>query len=227
VIVAIVIVIAIAAIVLFWISRKYPKQREKPDPLFKAARLWIVILFAYFLLLLFEIRNREEARKDAKWLVIIFLVLVFWYAVVSTLRNRPIPSFRLWTEFVLPNVKKYWYAEPYAGKGHFTGMIFHKSIDVEKNPEVKKYLADLGKPIDRVDVFYGQAYFTSPFHFLAVVNKFTREDVMMARPPILTIALIQKFLGEEMVSNFSPIISQYDTQMEGMQPAQQEYKVQR
>ena len=44
---------------------------------------------------------------------------------------------------------------------------------------------------------------------------------MLAKPPILTVALIQKFLGEELVSSFSPILGQYNTEAEGIQQPQQ------
>ena len=216
-------IIALAGVMLYWISKKYPATRKtKADPLFRAFYLWIVILLAYGVIVLLGIREHEDTVKDVKWLIMVLFVLILFYGIVSYYVNKPIPSYRLWQEYVLPNVKKYWGAEPYVGAGYFTGMIFHKVIDIEKSPQIKLHLADMGKVTDKLDVFYGQAFMGNVFPFLAGVNKYTGEDLILARPPILTTALIQIFLGEELVSSFTPELSKYGEQEEGIAQPQKE-----
>jgi hypothetical protein len=227
VLVAAIAVICLTGVLVFWISRKYPSRRTKADPIFKAFFVWILLVLGYGLIVLLGLRTQEDARSDVKWLILALVVLVLFYAIVSYFSGKPIPSYRLWMEYVLVDVKRFWNAEPYAGEGYFPGMIFHKVIDIEKNVRVKQYLAELGTPAEKVDVFYGMAKFGNVFNFLAVRNKYTGEDVMMARPPTLTVALIQKFLGEELVSSFAPILSQYDIQTEGVQQPTQHVEVQR
>lgn len=221
-------IVVLGAITVFWISRKYPPTRKtKAVPLYWAFVIWIMLLLGYGLIFLFGWRGQTEAKSDVKWLIIALIVLILFFAITSFFTNRPIPSFRLWREYVLVNVKKYWGAEPYVGSGYFTGMIFHKVIDLERSPTVKMYLADMGKVADKIDVFYGQAQLGNVFPFLAGVNKFTGEDLIMARPPILTTALIQTFLGEELVSSFTPELAKYTTQEEGIQQPQQQVEVRR
>ena len=208
-------IVIFGAVFLFWISRKYPPTKKtKADPLFKAFYVWIILLLGYGIIVLLGIRTQSDARRDIKWLILALIVLMVFYGIVSFFTNRPIPSYKLWKEYVLPNVKKYWGAEPYVGAGYFSGMIFHKVIDLEKNSRVKLQLADMGKVAEKIYVFYGQAYLGNIFPFLAGVNKYTGEDIILARPPILTTALIQTFLGEELVSSFTPELSKYATSEE-------------
>lgn len=200
------------AVAAYWISRKYPNKKQKADPIYKAFFVWLLLLLGYGIVVLIGIRQQQDTKGDLKWLVIALIVLVLFYAVVSYFVARPIPSYKLWMQYVLPDVKRYWNAEPYVGQGYFNGMIFHKVVDINNNQKIKQYLTELGKPAEKVDVFYGQAYFGNIFNFLAVRNKYTGEDIMLTRPPILTSVLIQKFLGEELVSSFAPALNQYDTQ---------------
>ena len=221
-------IIVLGSVFIFWISRRYPpSKKSKADPLFKAFYIWIILLLGYGIIVLLGIRNQEDAKSDVKWLIVALVVLLIFYAVVSYFTNRPISSYKLWKEYVLVNVKKYWGAEPYVGHGYFSGMIFHKVIDIERNPQVKLYLQDMGKVADKIDVFYGQAKLGNIFPFLAGVNKYTGEDIILARPPILTTALIQTFLGEELVSSFAPELSKYAVQEEGIAQPKQEVTVQR
>ena len=219
-------IVVLGALLIFWVSRKYPPaSKSKADPFFKAFYVWILLLLGYGIIVLLGIRTQEDAKSDVKWLIVALISLLVFYAIVSYFTSRPIPSYRLWKEFVLVNVKKYWGAEPYVGAGYFSGMIFHKVIELERNPRVKMYLQDSGKVADKIDVFYGQATLGNIFPFLAGVNKYTGEDLIMARPPILTTALIQTFLGEELVSSFTPELAKYDTQTEPMARPQKEVGV--
>ena len=221
-------VIVLGAVTIFWVSRKYPPtKKSKADPLFKAFYVWIILLLGYGVIVLLGIRTQDDAKSDVKWLIIALVVLLIFYGIVSYFTNRPIPSYRLWKEYVLVNVKKYWGAEQYSGSGYFSGMIFHKVIDLERNSQVKMYLQDMGKVADKIDVFYGQAQLGNIFPFLAGVNKYTGEDIILARPPILSLALIQTFLGEELVSSFAPELSKYAVQEEGIAHPQQEVTIQR
>ena len=70
-----------------------------------------------------------------------------------------------------------------------------------------------------MEVFYGQAFFANMFPFLAVRDKYTGEDLMLVKPPVLTIALMQRFLGEQVVSSFQSALDLYDT--EEHMPSQQ------
>lgn len=220
-------IIAVGAFSIFWVSRKYPPlKKNKADPLFKAFYVWIVLLLGYGVIVLLGIREQTDAKSDVKWLIVALVVLILFYGLVSFFINRPIPSHRLWKEYVLVNVKRYWGAEPYVGAGYFTGMIFHKVIDLEKNASLKMNLAEMGKIAEKIDVFYGYAHMGNIFPFLAGVNKYTGEDIIMARPPILTASLIQTFLGEELVSSFSPELSKYAGQEEGIASPRQEMAVQ-
>ena len=220
--------IIIGSLGIFWISRRYPPTRKtKADPLFKAFYVWIILLLGYGIIVLLGIRTQADAKSDVKWLIIALVVLIIFYGIVSYFVNRPIPSYKLWKQYVLPNAKKYWGAEPYAGAGYFSGMTFHKVIDLERNPSVKIYLQDSGKVAEKIDVFYGQVFMGNVFPFLAGVNKYTGEDLIMARPPILTTALIQTFLGEELVSSFTPELSKYGIEEEGIARPQQEREVMR
>mgnify|MGYP001566119487 CR=1 FL=1 len=215
-------IIVVGTVLVFWIMRRYPPvKKTKTVPLYWAFVIWIMLLLGYGIIVLLGIRTQEDAKADVKWLIISLFVLMIFFSIVSYFTNRPIPSYKLWKEYVLVNVKKYWGAEPYIGEGYFTGMIFHKVIDLEKSPQAKKYLADMGKTSEKIDVFYGNAFFGNVFPFLAGVNKYTGEDLIMARPPILTVALIQLFLGEELVSSFAPELSKYATEEEGIAHPQQ------
>ena len=221
-------IIVMSAVIIFWISRRYPPtKKSKADPMFKAFYVWIILLLGYGIIVLLGIRTQNDAKSDVKWLIVALVVLLMFYALVSFFTNRPISSYKLWKEYVLVNVKKYWGAEQYVGAGYFSGMIFHKVIDLERSPDIKMYLADMGKVADKIDVFYGQAMLGNVFPFLAGVNKFTGEDILLARQPILSLALIQTFLGEELVSSFTPELAKYATQEEGIQKPQQETQVKR
>jgi len=221
-------IIAVSALGLFWVSRRYPPTRKsKADPLFKAFYIWIVLLLGYGIIVLLGIRTQENAKADIKWLILSLFVLILFYALVSYFVNKPIPSYRLWKEYVLPNVKQYWGAEPYAGAGYFSGMIFHKVIELERSPMIKLSLQEMGKTADKIDVFYGQAYMGNMFPFLAGVNKYTGEDLLLARPPILTIALMQNFLGEELVSSFTPELSKYGNEEEHIAQPEKRMTVQK
>lgn len=221
-------IIALSAFGLFLVSRKYPPVKKgKADPLFKAFYIWIILLLGYGIIVLLGIRTQQDATRDIKWLILALLVLILFYGIVSYFTHRPIPSYKLWKEYVLPSVKRYWGAEPYAGSGYFTGMIFHKVIDLEKSPKVRIYLEDIGKTADKLDIFYGQAFMGNIFPFLAGVNKYTGEDLILARPPILTTALVQVFLGEELVSSFTPELSKYGEQEEGIAQPQKQVAVAR
>ena len=210
---------------MYYVSRKYPKRTEKRDPLQKAFTLWIMLLIGYGLIVIFGFRSQEEAKGDVKYLVIALFLLIAIYGIVSWLINKPIPSHKLYIKYVLPDVKRFWNAEPYAGQAYFNGMIFHKVIDVERSPRMKQYLIEMGKTAEKMDVFFGQAMFGNVFKYLAVRDKYTGEDVMMARPPILTESLLMKFLGEDIVSSFSPTVNEYDTQTEGTQAPQQQTEI--
>lgn len=215
-------IICIAGIGVYYISKKYPSKKGKLDPIFKAFYVWFLLVIGYVIIFLIGLRDRNEARGDLKWLIIALVVLVLFYAMVSLFVNRPIPSYKLWREYVLPDVKKFWNAEPYVGSAYVTGMLMHKVLEIGRVPEVEKTLLEMGsRPSNKVDVFYGQAIFSNVFPFLAVRNKYTGEDIMLVRPPVLTVALVQRFLGEEIVSSFTNVLGAYDTEESHNQPQQQ------
>src|SRR3990167_3539027 len=171
-------VIVVGAITIFWVSRKYPPTRKtKAVPLYWAFVIWILLLLGYGIIILLGIRNQSDAKSDVKWLILALFVLMLFFGLVSFFVSRPIPSYTLWKKYVLVYVKKYWGAEPYAGAGYFTGMIFHKVIDLENNSKLKIYLNEVGKVSDKIDIFYGQAILGNLFPFLAGVNKYTGEDI--------------------------------------------------
>lgn len=212
-------IVCIAGVVIYYISRKYPKKTTKLDPMFKAFYVWFLLLIGYVIIFLLGIRTQDDAKGDLKWLIIALVVLVLFYTIVSFYVNRTIPSYKLWKEYVLPDVKKFWNAEPYAGYGYISGMLMHKVIDVGSNKAVSAYLQDANIKTNKVEVFYGQAFFANMFPFLAVRDKYTGEDLMLVKPPVLTIALMQRFLGEQVVSSFQSALDLYDT--EEHMPSQQ------
>lgn len=214
-------IVAIALVLMFWIGRKYPSKKAKQDPIYKAVTVWLILMLVYGLFFVIGARDREDVKKDLKWMVIAGVILILYYAIASYFINRPIESFKLYEQYVLTDVKKQWNAEPYAGSGYFMGLVLSMVIEPNKNKQVQMMLAESGGVSDKVEVFYGQAMLGNVFPFLSVRNKYTGERLMLAKPPILTTALLHKFLGEEIVSSFAPYINQYDSAPEGIQQPQQ------
>ena len=83
-------IICVAGVTIFYISKKYPGQKTKLDPMFKAFYVWFLLLIGYVVIFLLGIRNRDEAKGDIKWLIIALVVLVLFYTIVSFYINRTI-----------------------------------------------------------------------------------------------------------------------------------------
>lgn len=211
-------VIVVGAITIFWVSRKYPPTRKtKAVPLYWAFVIWILLLLGYGLIFLFGWRSQADAKADVKWLVISLVVLIVFFAVASYFTARPIPSDRLWKEFVLPDVKRQWGGEPYVGAGYFSGLILSMVIEPRKHEFMRSMIGQQGMSVpEKVEVFYGNSFFGNVFPFMSVRNKYTGERNLLVRPPILTTSLIQRFLGEELVSSFTPELSKYAEQEENI-----------
>ena len=202
-------VIVIGGIIYFHTSRKYPKKDKQTNPIFQAVAIWGILFLFYLLFAALGFRNQEEVRGDAKWWLLLGILLILFFTIQAYFYKKPIPSYKLWVNYVLPLVKQYWHAEPYKGIAYARGMLFHRTIKLSENAQFSEFLGKKGKDAEIVDVFLGQARFANTFMFLMVMNKFTGEDLEAIAQPMLTMDIVKRLLGKEAVSSYEQFSQQY------------------
>lgn len=220
------VVIVIALLYGFWVSRKYPKQKQQQNPIFQAVVIWCILFFFYLLFAALGFRTQEEVRSDAKWWIALGIVLILFFTIQSYFYKKPIPSIKLWHYYVLPLVKQYWNAEPYKGVAYARGMLFHRTIKLSENKVIREFLRGKGDNVEIVDVFLGHARFANTFMFLMVMNKFTGEDLEAIAQPILTMDIVHRLLGKEAVSSYEQFSQQFVQSDQQQQQNQQHQNVQ-
>src|SRR3990167_49732 len=206
-------VIVLALVFLFWTSRKYPKPEKQQDPIFKAAKIWLIFFLIYLLFAALGFISREEVREHVKYWVIFAVLLIVFYAIAAYLYKKPIPSWKLWNYYVLPLVKKYWNAAPYAGAAYARGMLFHRTIKLSEHPDVRDLLGRKQES-EIVDVFLGKARFANTFMFVMIMDKYTGEDLEAISQPQLTLDHIRNLLGKNVVSSYESKFKEYATEQE-------------
>jgi len=203
----------IGGIFLFYISRKYRKEKTRSNPILQAAVIFFVLMMIYLAFAAFGFRTQEEVNSDIKYLLLIGLLLVVWFTYASYRSKKTIPPLRMWNNYVLPAVKQYWNAEPYKGSAYVRAWLFHKTIQLggksESEQNMTGFLGEKTEGIELVDVFLGQAKFANVFKFLMVMNKYTGEEITSIPEPTLTLDIVKDLLGKEAVSSLKQPLEEY------------------
>ena len=207
VLIAIIFSLVLMFVLMFWVSRKYPKKQKKANPMLQGVIVFALFFTLYLIYASLGFRTSEEVKEDTKWIIGAAVVVILFFMIASYLSNKPISAWKLWG-YVLEDANKFWDAEPYVGHGHIHGLIGHKVVTTEQSP----FLMEQGVRDDTVHVFLGELFCATVFKILAVRNKFTGEDLLMWRNP--TANIINELFGEDIISSYKHPLKEYDTQEE-------------
>src|SRR3990167_6298929 len=116
-------------LLMFWISRAYPKEQKKLDPRYRSGFLVVILFIAWTIPAIFGIMEQETYMKSLKWWAVLFVAAILFYAIVSYWANKSIPSWNLWTEYVLPDVRRFMDADPYIGVAYYPPFLFHMVVN--------------------------------------------------------------------------------------------------
>lgn len=190
---------------VFWIKRKYPQKAEKLDPVYKGVFIILIIFLVHVTAVAIGVLTMESIQNNLKYYGAAIIIAIVFYSLVGWFRRHTIPGWKLYKDYVLPEVKRFLQGEPYKGKGYSDPITYHRVLEVSKS----KYLKEQGVEGEKVQVFLGRAYFGNVFKYIAVANKHTGEVVMLHKNPPLSIQ--QELLGKDFVSSFEKPLEEFDT----------------
>lgn len=200
--------VVILIIGVYWISKRYPKKKEKLDPIYKGVFLVLLIFLVHATAVAIGVLSQDTLKENLYLYAIAIVVAIIFYSLVGFFANRTIPSWKLWKNYVLPEIKRFWGAEPYKGKGYGMAMSFYQTIEGTNKSAL---LAREGIEIDaeKVQVFIGKVIFANIFEYLAVANKKTGEILrLQARPPL---SQKQELTTRDFISSYQHPLEEFDT----------------
>ena len=196
---------------LYWINRKYPKRKEKLDPIYKGVILVLVIFLVHVTAVAIGVLEQDSIKENLHWYGIAIVVAIAFYAIVSYFSNRIIPSYKLWKYYVMPEINRFWNAKPYVGKGYSMAMSFYQVIEGNAQAKILR-TQGLSDQIDKVQVFMGKVHFANVFEYLAIANKKTGEILrLQANPPL---SQKQELTTRDFMSSYQYNFEDYGTQQE-------------
>lgn len=204
-----------AAVIIFWIIRTHPQKRAKLDPIYKGTFISIMLYLAFVITpAVFGFIEPETARKATWYFVAITILLVAFYGfVVPFFLNKPIPTIKLWEQYVLPEVRHLFGGENYQGDAYRHPFLFSRVIP----SAYSAYLEGRGIKSTLVEIFltqhvYGNKSTGNIFQVLSIRDKLTGEGLERHINPPLSI--VNELLGREVARSYNQPLEEYDTEPE-------------
>src|SRR3990167_1520320 len=210
--------LSILAIVVFlaflfgvlWIRRKYPKA-ERFNSFLIAFMLIAGLYLIGMLSVAIGIYTKEDLKKATPYFGM--ALVLFWLLIYIALYwgRKPIPTERLWKEYVLPTINWKWQGRVYRGRAYMPSIRFNKVVKTTQHPMLRQYsgIADI------VEVFFGVFISHTKFAVIQVHNKFTGEDVYGHHNPSYDVVL--SLLGKEALSSYTEAIDEIQEQPQQQQ----------
>lgn len=213
-------ILAIASFLAFlfgilWIRRKYPKAER-----FNAFLIAFMLIAGLYLIGMLSVAIGIYTKEDLKKATPYFggALVLFWLLIYIALYwgRKPIPTERLWNEYVLPTVKWKWNGRVYSGRASMPSIRFNKVVRTSQHPLLKQY----GGIADIVEVFFGVFMSHTKFTAIQVHNKFTGEDTFGIRNPGEDVVV--SLLGKESLSSYTEAIEEIQEQSQEQKPPERE-----
>ena len=206
-------ILTTAGVILFWIIRTNPQQKPKLDPIYKGTYLSILLYIAFVITpAVFGFIEPETAKKATIWFVGVTLILVAFYGfIVPFFLNKPIPTEKLWEQYVLPEVRHLFGGENYQGDAYRPPFVFSRVIP----SAYSTYLQESGIKATLVEIFltqhvYGNKLTGNTFQVLSIRDKITGEGLERHMNPPLSI--VNELLGREVARSYKQPLEEYDTE---------------
>ena len=193
---SIVILVAVAVFLFFvlgilWIRRKYPRA-ERFNAYLIAFMLIIGVYIIAMLAVAIGIYATEDLKKATPYFGIALLVAWLMVFMVMYYKKMPIPTEKLWRDYVLPAVERQWQGRIYKGTAYMPSWRFSKVIKTSLHPSLRTAGADV------VEVFYGVFMSSIKFTAIQVHDKFTGHEIFTILNP--TYDIVIDLLGREALS---------------------------
>lgn len=202
--------VVILIIGLYWLSKKYPTRKGKIDPVYKGIFLILIVMLAHITVIAVGALPQDSLENNLYLYGIAIVVAIIFYSIVSFYQKRVIPSYKLWKNYVLPEIKRFWNAEPYKGIGYGKAMTFYQVIE---GTQKTKYLTEeQAQEAEKVQVFMGKVFFATIFEYIAVANKKTGEILRLQEKPPLSQK--QELTTREFISSQKQPLEEYGTKEE-------------
>lgn len=193
---------------LYYLNKKYPSKKGKLDPIYKGVFLVLLVVLTHLTFVAVGALPQDSIQNNLWAYGFALAAAIGFYAVTSYYSNRVIPSHKLWKDYVLPEIKRFWNAEPYIGKGYGMAMTFYQVIEGNKKQQVMQELG-VEEDVEKVQVFMGKVYFANIFEYMAVANKKTGEILrLQERPPL---SQKQDLTKRDFMSSEKKQLEEYDT----------------
>ena len=176
---------------VLWIRRKYPRA-ERFNAYLVSFMLIIGVYIIGMLSVAIGIYTTENLKKVTPYFGIALLVAWLMVFIVLYYKRKPIPTEKLWVNYVMPAVKWRWEGRIYTGRGYGTSIKFTKVIKTTQHPYLKQVGADV------VEAFYCMFFSSKKFMALMVHDKFSGHEIFTIENPTYDIVL--STLGREAVS---------------------------
>lgn len=199
---------------IMWLRRKYPEHKTI-DPLTKAS--FIILIFLIIVVLgtaLLDIPSREQLKKNYPYFFIAWLVLVIVFSIWIWWGKRPIPTKKLYYEFILPTVEWMWRGREYKGNAYMTTLRMTKIIETKSHSTLSKF----HRITDLAEAFYLVLKSHTRFTALIVLNKYNGLVLESHHNPSLDLLL--SFMGREGIGVYIP--SEFEQEPKEEQQPQQE-----
>lgn len=204
-----VLIIVIGLVMMFWISRKYPsKHKATLDPIFKAILIIVIMFLMHLTAVVFGVLERETLRKSVKWYIVAGIFLIIWYVfIVPYFLNRPIPTWKLYQRYVLPDIRRLYEAEPYIGDAYHSAFQLSRVIPSAYLKEYQERGVNSLLEVFLVGVKHANAFFV-----LMVRDKFTGESMENIKNPQLS--KVNEYMGREVMSAYKEQLKESGMSME-------------
>ena len=211
--VSVLITVMIFGLFIFYISRKYPRERAKLDPIYKGTFISILLYIAFVITpAVFGFIEPETAKKATLWFIGITIALVAFYGfILPYFLRRPISTEKLFSRYVMPQIRELFGGENYQGIAYRPALVVTEVMPSTNNP----YLRNIGSTASLMQVFLTQHIFGNRktgniFSILSVRDKFTGEDLKLHLNPPLSV--INDLLGREISRSYKQQLEEYETE---------------
>lgn len=200
---------------VLWLRRKYPKAER-----FNAFLIAFMLIAGLYLIGMLSVAIGIYTKEDLKKATPYFggALILFWLLIYFAMYwgRKPIPTERLWNEYVIPGVAWKWQGRVYHGRAFMPSLRFHKVVRTSQHPMLRQYssIADI------VQVFFGVFISHTKFTVIQVHNKFTGEEVEAHYNPSYDVTL--KLVGKEVLSSYTEDIEEIQEQPQEEKPPERE-----
>lgn len=209
-------VICLTILGLFLVSRRYPKETTKLDPIYKGVFIILLIFLVHVTVVIFTDITTESLTKAVKWYVIATILLVAFYGfVLPYILRKPKSTIKLLNEYVIPDARKLYGGDVYKGVAAVPLFLFSRVVP----SAYSKYLQELGQAPSLVEVFLIRMVYGGKgtmFDVLEIRDKFTGEGLEHHKNPPLSI--LNDLLGREVARSYEKPSEEYETHEEKIAP---------